>query len=289
MKEKFCIVGLGLMGASLGLRIKQCLKNSEVVGISRSKEKLKKAIEKGIIDKGVELPPSDTQLLIFSTPVKTIPSLLKKLLPSISPQTIITDVGSTKNWLWEKISAFLPSSHTYIGSHPLCGSEKQGMDYANPEIFSHALCFITCLDFQNDKISKLKNFWESLGMKTILTTPEKHDLIVAFTSHLPHIIAVNLLNTLPDEFTHFTGEGFRDTTRIGEGGADIWEDILVTNIPNLLKSMEIFEKEWNRFKTALKKEEIKELLEKARKKRFLITTFDKTKLPLQSGNEVSFP
>ncbi len=262
----FTIVGLGFMGASLALRIKDCIPSSRIVGISRSREKALRAKKKGIIQDTGTLPPPDTDILIFATPIRSIPSLLKKLLPHISPSTLITDMGSTKEWIHKEISSFLPPEYTFIGSHPFCGSEKQGMEHANPEIFPGAWCFLT-LEKETGKVEYLRKFWEELGMKVKVISPEIHDRILAYTSHLPHVVAVVLINSLPQEYLSLTGTGFQDTTRIAGGGVDIWEDIISTNRENLLSAMEDFRKEWELVEKKISQNDISSILKKAKERR----------------------
>ncbi|MCD6219492.1 prephenate dehydrogenase [Candidatus Calescamantes bacterium] len=266
--KKLAIFGVGFMGGSLGLAFKKFFPEVEVLGLGRNKEKLKTAETLGIIDRAVEFPPSDTDILILAIPVRSIPEILKSLLPHLSPATLITDVGSTKSWLVECINRFIPSSHTFIGSHPFCGSEKQGMEASNPEIFPGSLCFITPEGKESvENIDFLKKFWESLGMKVISISPQEHDHIVAYTSHLPHFVAFTLANTLPARFSSLVGKGFLDTTRIARGGVEIWKDIFLTNKEELLKAIETFEIEWKEFKKRLKEEKnIDDLLHKARSK-----------------------
>ncbi len=266
--KKVAIFGVGFMGGSLALALKRKSPRIKILGLGRNKKKLQTAESLGIIDEAVEYPPADTDILILSIPVRSIPGVLKALLPRLSPAILITDMGSTKSWLAEEISGFLPPSYTFIGSHPFCGSEKQGMEAAKPDIFPGSICFITpaCQE-KEENIDFLKKFWESVGMRVISTSPQEHDHIVAYTSHLPHFVAFTLTNSLPDKFCSLVGEGFLDTTRIARGGVEIWEDIFLTNKKEMLKAITAFEKEWEDFKKKLQEEKgLGDIISKARSK-----------------------
>ncbi len=260
--KKVAIYGIGFMGASLSLALRKNFPEVRILGLGRNRKKLEKARRKKIISEIVEFPPEDTQIFILSIPVRNIPEILKKLINKISPYTLITDTGSTKLWLKEKIYKFLPSSYSYIGSHPFCGSEKQGMEEANPDIFQGSICFVTPEEEEEKgRVKFLRNFWESIGSKVILTSSSRHDEIVAFTSHLPHFVAVTLVNSIPEKLFSFTGSGFYDTTRIARGGVQIWEDIFLTNQKNLLEAVENFESELRKFKKEVKCGKIDKLLQ----------------------------
>ncbi|NOZ64803.1 MAG: prephenate dehydrogenase/arogenate dehydrogenase family protein [Caldiserica bacterium] len=225
------------------------------MGLGRNEKKLQAAESLGIIDEAVEHPPSDTDILVISIPVRSIPEVLKAMLPHISPATLVTDMGSTKSWLVEEINSFIPPSHTFIGSHPFCGSEKQGMEAANPDIFPGSICFITpARQEKEENVAFLRKFWEGVGMRVISTSPEEHDHILAYTSHLPHFVAFTLTNSLPDKLCSLVGKGFLDTTRIARSGIELWEDIFLTNKKEMLKAISSFEKEWREFKKRLQEE-----------------------------------
>ncbi len=266
------IVGVGMMGGSLALAIKRKGLAEKVVGVGRDRRKLRETQRKGVIDEfTIHKVPSSSQLLVFATPVRVIPELLRNFLPQLRSSLLITDMGSTKAWLMGEIGKFLPPHLTFIGSHPLTGSEKQGAKFADPKIFSGNWCFITPFsEEKREKVEVIKNFWESLTLKCLILSPEEHDELVARISHLPHVLASLLAVSTEEKFLPFAGRGYRDTTRIAEGSVEMWRDILITNQENILTSMDSFERKWQEMKEALKKgdiQKIEELLQEGKRKR----------------------
>ena len=280
------IVGMGLIGGSVGLAVKKRNLTNKIIGISRSETSLQKALKRGAIDE-IALDKSKVKaadFVILATPVGKIVPLIKELLPYLKKGTIITDVGSTKKEIMDEIRTFLPDSINFIGGHPLTGSEKNGVEFADADLFEKSICFL--VPYNNSKgieksLGKLKGFWKAVGACPVVISAEEHDFIVAGISHLPHIVAVALVNSISDvdwkgkKLTEFAGQGWRDTTRISGGLPEIWIDILSSNRDKLLMFMEKFDKEWKRIKKSLEEMKFKNLnaiLEQAVKKSHSVLT-----------------
>lgn len=263
------IVGVGLIGGSIGLAVKKRKLADKVIGLGRSELSLKKALKKKAVDE-ISLDKSkvkDADLVILAVAVSKIIPLIKELLPHLKEGTIITDVGSTKKKIMDEMEKTLPSNVCFIGGHPLSGSEKSGVEFADADLFKKSICFL--IPGNNIKteesLRKLKSFWKALGARTIMISSDEHDFIVAGVSHLPHIVAVALVNSVSGvswgnkKITEFSGQGWRDTTRISRGSPEIWVDIFSSNRNKLLLFMKKFEKEWKIIKRSLEKKDFQKL------------------------------
>jgi prephenate dehydrogenase len=173
---------------------------------------------------------------------------------------LLTDVGSVK----EPICQALSNVSQFIGSHPIAGSHRQGFEAADPSLFEGRMCVLTpVLDTLDSQLARLTRFWQALGMQTIQMSPVAHDASLAMTSHLPHVVAAALAMTLTDENRPFIGSGFRDTTRVAAGGADLWTDILLNNAGHVIEGIDAMQRMLQSFREALRTEDsrlIRELL-----------------------------
>jgi len=240
--KKITIVGVGLIGGSLGLAIKEQRLADKVTGYFRDKEKLAFGIQNGYVDEGsTDFIKSikDADLIILCSPVRDIISKLEIIKKNSSHKTLVTDTGSTKNEI-----AKAARGMNFIGSHPLAGSEHSGMHHARKDLFKNALCVLTPDGKKNQPALKvLKKFWASLGARTCVTTPEKHDHLLAFVSHLPHAIAFSLIHSIPDPYARFSAGGLKDTTRIALSSPELWSDIFLSNKKELSTAIRAFKKE----------------------------------------------
>jgi len=257
--ERVGIVGVGLIGSSFALAMKErkCVK--EVWGYSLTGRSAKKALELGIIDKQADLLSQlakNCNLILVSTPVLSIPEILKALSKDVDENVLVTDGGSVKNFVKE-CSAFFKYNN-FVGSHPIAGTEKSGPEAGFSSLFDGGMCIITPLPTTSKKNTDLvKKVWEVLGMNVVAMTPEEHDLVMAEVSHMPHAVAFSLVSAVKDKsfqgrrVTSFAGGGFRDFTRIAKSDVTMWADIFLSNKQNLLASLEDFERELNLFRRAL--------------------------------------
>lgn len=240
--RKISIIGIGLMGGSLGLAIKKQNVAREIVGFSHTAASVNYALEHKIIDQiapDLKTAVHNADLVILAAPVKTIMNLLPMIAPHLSRYCIVTDVGSTKASIVQAAQKSLLSYPMFVGSHPLAGSEKKGTTHASAELFEGAVCIMTPTD-QTNRLAKekVKHFWINLGTQVKFLTPDQHDKILAYISHLPHLIAYTLVETIPAEYLEFSAQGLKDTTRIASSSPQMWNDICLANPKNIVKSID---------------------------------------------------
>lgn len=268
--NKVAIVGVGLIGGSIGLALKKQRLCEQVVGVSRHKKNLLLAKKKQAIDSGslgLDIIKG-ADLVILAVPVKTIIDLAPKICAIVGKDCLITDVGSTKEEIVSNLSKIFPN---YLGSHPLAGSQKRSIINAHPDIFKNSLCILTpTKNTSRAVLNKLNLFWRRLGARTVLITPSFHDKILSFVSHLPHITAFSLIGIVPPGFLRFASTGLKDTTRIAASDSELWADIFLSNQKNVLKSIESLEGQLKKIKSSIKrrdKEALSRIFQLAKKKR----------------------
>lgn len=255
--RKVAIIGVGLIGGSIGEAIKRKGLVDTVVGIGRRASSIKEALRRGAIDEGtldLRKGVRGADLVIIATPVSLIPKLAKKIAGSLKEGCIITDVGSTKAEIVRSLERIVPKGALFAGSHPLAGSEKRGVKFAREGLFKGSIVIITKTNkTKKSALDKLSGFWKSLGAgRIVIKSPEEHDRIVAEISHLPHIAAAAMVNTAGDRSLEFASSGFKDTTRIAASDPDIWRDICVTNRKQILKALERYERNIVKLKKLIK-------------------------------------
>ncbi len=259
MFQQITILGPGLLGASLAMAVKERGLAARVVTWSRRPESRAKCLNQSWCDAVLDTPEQavvGSDLVVICTPVQTIVPLLVQIRPALATDALITDVGSTKSLICrEARSALEGHSATFLGAHPMAGSEQAGMKHAQSDLFEKAACMLTPLDQASSAaIVKLSAFWETLGMTVSIVSPEKHDEIVAHVSHLPHLLASTLcgyLATQDDTWRTLAGGGLRDTTRVASGDPQLWKQILEQNSDEVLRAIEGFEQQLHHLKTAL--------------------------------------
>jgi prephenate dehydrogenase len=250
--QQIAIVGAGLLGGSIGLAAKERCLCSEVVGVGRARGSLDEARRLGAIDRAttdLRAGIAKADLVILCTPVRHILSILPDVLKAVRPEALVTDVGSTKMSIvrcGEEIAAQL--GKRFVGSHPMAGSEKSGVRHAKPGLFEEATCFVTRTpSTPGDAFARICEFWRSLGSRLVVSRPDRHDQLVAMISHLPHLVAVSLVravDSLKEDknlIKGIIGNGFRDTTRIACGNAQMWEDICAENTGEIERMRAVFE------------------------------------------------
>ena len=271
--NKVAIIGTGLIGGSMALAIKKKCLAHQIIGVSRHKNTLIWGKKSHVIDKGSQNLSiiQDADLVVLATPVNTILKSADIILKFIRKDSIVTDVGSTKKEIVSKLSKIFPN---YVGSHPLAGSEKRGLTNASTYIFKNSLCILTPTKNTTPKaLKKIKNLWNKLGARVIFLDPDTHDRILSFVSHLPHVIAFSLIDIVPDKYLKFGATGLKDTTRIALSDSRVWVDIFLSNRENMLKSIESFQNNLSRIKSAINKRDERTLikiLKKAKGKREIL-------------------
>ena len=260
--KKLLIFGVGLIGGSVALKAREQKLFSEIVGVSRAGgTDLNYLVENNMLDyvsSNTSKDISSADMILIATPVAQINSILKTIYPHLSETTIITDVGSTKlNVLNEAKLNLKDKYNQFIGSHPIAGSEKNGAKAAELDLFKNKNIIITEENLSStDDLKKLTSFWSSLGGIVSKMTAEDHDQIFSTVSHLPHLLAFNLVNLInkkknKEVLLNFAASGFRDFSRIAASSPEMWRDICLANKESILQDLILFEKEINELKTFL--------------------------------------
>lgn len=276
MKKLFnnvAIIGVGLIGGSMALGIKKKGLASRIIGVSRHKSTLIWANKNRVIDKGSQdlRIIQDADLVILATPVNTILNLADLISKFIKEDCVVCDVGSTKAEIVSKLSNIFPN---YVGSHPLSGSEKRGIQNASADIFKNSVCILTPTNNTNPMaLNKIRRMWRELGARVVLLPPDKHDRILSFVSHLPHIVAFSLIGIIPDEYLRFGSSGLKDATRIALSDSQLWTDIFLSNKKYVMKAIGLLHGNLSQIESAIRKRDRKLLtrtLREAKEKRGIL-------------------
>ncbi len=272
--NKVCIIGIGLIGGSIGIDIKTRKLARQVVGLVRRRETIDQSLQKEAVDSAVldmETGVKDADLVILAMPISVMPQIARLVRKYIKKDTIVIDIASVKGELVSDLEEILGVN--YVGTHPMAGSDKKGVMQARKGLFEGAVCIITPTAKTKPVFLKtVRDFWGRLGARVIIMSPAEHDITVALASHLPHLLAACLVNTAASQpqVLSCAGSGFRDTTRIAAGQPALWKDILYGNRREIVDGIDKFEKELAKMKSFLKagrQEDIFNQLEKARKTR----------------------
>ena len=260
--RKITIVGVGLLGGSIGLAARQRRLAGEVAGFVRRAASLKDCEKAGAVDfatTNLLAAVSNADLVILCTPLAQMHSLAQQILPALKRGAIVTDVGSVKAGVVRELESIIAKAGAhFIGSHPMAGGEKMGVLAARADLFECAVNILTPTKKYNvAAIRKLERFWKSLGTRTLRLDAAQHDLLVSRTSHLPHVTAAALANLVlnpaqPKTQAALCATGFRDTTRIASGSPEMWRDIALANRKNLCRSVDTFMAELKKLQVALK-------------------------------------
>jgi prephenate dehydrogenase len=261
--KKVTLVGVGLLGGSLGLALKQRRLAVSVAGFVRRAASVKECERAGAVDlatRDLHEVVAGADLIVLCTPIAQMRALVQRMLPSIEAGAIVTDVGSVKASVVSDLESLVTKAGAhFVGSHPMAGAEKTGVAWARADLFTDAVCVITPTPNSNRAaLRHVEQLWKAVGARLLRLTPDLHDELVGRSSHLPHVLAAQLANSVLDP-THpkqqalLCANGFRDTTRIASGSPEMWRDIALANRDNLLSALRSFEGELARFKAALKK------------------------------------
>jgi prephenate dehydrogenase len=231
--ETVAIIGVGLIGGSIVAALKERDCVGRVIGCGRNMERLQAAQNAGLLDEittKISVAASQANLVIVCTPVNRIVEDVQSAAAHARPGTIITDGGSVKAAICDQLATGLPEGVTFVGSHPLAGSEKQGFEHARSDLFDGRLCVVTPVENTPDEaIAHIRAFWAGIGATVVELSPRAHDRILAKTSHVPHAAAAALAGLLEEADRPFAASGFRDTTRIAAGDPALWTAILLAN------------------------------------------------------------
>jgi prephenate dehydrogenase len=241
------IIGVGLLGASCALALKGRGLCGTVCGYGRKEANLRQAKDRGIIDEySLEIRKAceHADLVILSTPVGSFKKIVREIRDVLKKNTLITDVGSVKGHLVKELEELMPEGVRYVGSHPIAGSDRSGIGNARADLFDGVSCIVTpSACSEKNAVQQITTLWESCGANVEIMDPMRHDEIYAAVSHLPHLIAYALVNTVDDsnaEYLKYAGPGFKDTTRIALSSPEMWRDISLLNRNNLIALIERF-------------------------------------------------
>jgi prephenate dehydrogenase len=278
--RKITIVGVGLLGGSLGLAIKRRRLAKEVVGYVRRAASVAECQKLKAVDlatRDVRQAVNGADLIILCTPLSQMRPLIRQMLPSLKRGAIVTDVGSVKASVVRELESLLANaSARFIGSHPMAGSEKTGVSAARADLFANAVCVVTpTRRSEKAALRQVECFWKAVGSRLLRLTPEAHDVLVSRSSHLPHVTAATLANfnlhpARPESQALLCANGFRDVTRIASGSPEMWCDIALANRRNLVCALEAFIGDLRRLQRRLNRADakaIKKFFERAKQRR----------------------
>lgn len=247
--NRIAVLGVGLLGGSFALALRKRGLCRTITGYSRSAETLRKAVEMGIIDAAAADPASacrEADLVLVAVPVGSFLDLIEKARPGLRKGAVVTDVGSVKGRLVFDMEAAMPEGVHFVGSHPITGSDRSGVEHADAGLFDGARCIVTPTEGTDpaalDAVSAL---WKALGSDVVFLDPDVHDRIYAAVSHLPHLVAYAVMSAVAEidpASLGYAGNGFRDLTRIAASSPELWADISLMNRENLLAHLGTFEK-----------------------------------------------
>ncbi|PLX99728.1 MAG: prephenate dehydrogenase/arogenate dehydrogenase family protein [Desulfuromonas sp.] len=255
---RLAIIGVGLIGGSLSLALKEAGVVGEVVGCGRGKPNLEKAIELGVIDRYTRDPAeavAGADVIFLATPVKTLGTVTEEMLPGLKPGAIITDGGSVKGEVIEMIEPLLPEGVHFVPGHPIAGTENSGAEAAFATLYRGRRCILTPTDNTDPQaLALVEKMWQIAGSEGVMMGQEKHDRVLAAISHLPHMVAYSLVNAVgsydhyEENILEYSAGGFRDFTRIASSDPIMWRDIAETNRDALIEMMEQFERFFSELK-----------------------------------------
>jgi len=246
--ERISLIGLGLMNASLAGAIQNAGLAVEVVGYARRQETCDAALAAGYVSSAstdLSQAVAGADLIILGTPVLAMEQVVRDMADALQPGALITDQGSTKTWLVEALTPLASEAGAqFIGSHPMCGSAKQGLESAKPEIFNGSPLILTPTSSSSpDLVDRLTRFWKALGMRVLVMEAALHDELVAEISHVPHLLATALALSAAQhpeagkQLNEVVGTGFEGMTRMAAGSPDMWHDIVHTNPEPIVASL----------------------------------------------------
>jgi prephenate dehydrogenase len=253
--NRVAIIGLGVIGASLGMALRDARPDLEVVGIDTDPVSMEKALEMQAINSfQLDWDFSGCDVVFIATPLRTIPQVLLQIRDTLSPDTIVTDVGSVKSWVMKQYEEYLPPWVTGIGGHPLAGSDRSGVTGADRYLLQNAVYVLTPMaSTPSSKVEYLKGLLVETGAQPVIMEAIEHDQMVSKVSHLPHLLAASLMNNLEQHqgALRLAAGGLRDTTRIAASNPLLWEDILLLNSEAVTAEIHSLISQLNRYLQAI--------------------------------------
>lgn len=275
--KQITIIGVGLIGGSIGLAVKERRLAARIIGVTAHRSTLKKALKHQAIDSGtldVRKSVLDSDMIILATPVDKILNTLEIIKPYLKKGCIVIDVASVKGVIVGAAEKIAGTKVYFVGTHPMAGSEQRGIDKADGDLFKNVPCILTPTAKTNTKaLRAIFNFWKAMGSKMYILSPSEHDKKICNISHLPHIVASALSLTLNPSSAKFASTGFRDTTRIASSDPGLWISILLANRGNVAKDIENYLSRLEEIRSSIvhkDKTRLKKLLLTAKKKRDML-------------------
>ena len=278
--DTVCIIGTGLIGGSLALAIRQAGFCKEIIGAGRTEATLIKAVELGVIDRydtNITHAAQDADIVVVCVPLGAMHAVFEQISAAELENTIITDAGSAKQSVIDEAElVFGEKFRNFVPGHPIAGTEQSGVGAAFPELYQNRRVILTPTESTSfDALEKIRAMWQSAGAEVETMSAEHHDLVLAGTSHLPHLLAfglVDCLNNLEDvdEIFRFAAGGFRDFTRIASSDPVMWRDICLSNRDEVMVMMRRYSVEMEKMYKALEAgdgEKLREIFERAKKAR----------------------
>jgi len=248
MFERIALIGIGLIGSSIAHAARRGKLARSIVGSARTAETVETAKRLGIVDAGYESATQAVRgadLVVLCAPVGVCGAITREIAPALAKGAIITDVGSVKGSIVRDMAPHIPKGVHFIAGHPIAGTEQSGPEAGFPELFDGRWCILTPEPGTDEKaVEKLKRFWQALGSNVEIMDAQHHDLVLAITSHVPHLIAYNIVNTAAhlervtdSEVIKFSAGGFRDFTRIAASDPTMWRDVFLNNKEAVLEML----------------------------------------------------
>jgi cyclohexadieny/prephenate dehydrogenase len=261
--DRVALIGLGLIGSSLGHAMKRGRLAGHVAGYARSEATRKRALELGFIDSiqgSAAEAVEDADLIVVCTPVGALGQVASEIEPHLKKGAILTDVGSVKLAVIRDMSPYVPDGVHFIPGHPIAGTEESGPDAGFAELFDGRWCILTPVPgTDQDAVEKLSAFWSDCGSRVDVMEPKHHDMVLAIVSHLPHIIAYNIVGTASDletvtqsEVIKYSASGFRDFTRLAASDPTMWRDVCLNNKEPILEMLTRFSEDLTALQRAIR-------------------------------------
>ncbi len=294
MFKKVCIIGCGLIGSSIARAIKKNNLAKKVVSSNRSNVTNKSIIKLNIVDEATsdtKKITKDSDLIIIATPLSSYKEIILKIKNSLKSGAILTDVGSVKKNVISIVEKYIPKNISWISSHPIAGTEESGPESGFSELFKNRWCILTpSKQAKVQDIKLLETFWKKIGSRVDVMSAKEHDYILSITSHIPHLIAYNIVNTTLNikknkgkDIVKYSAGGLRDFTRIAASNPIMWRDIFIQNNKNTSKMIDKFIDNLKDLKKAIKKKDEKKL------ERIFIKTKKIRKEIIQAGQDIGKP
>jgi len=272
MFKKVCIIGCGLIGSSIARAIRKQNLSTKIVSSNRSDSVNKKVIELKIVDDSnsdTKKMAEGSDLIIIATPLSSYEDVILKIKDSLKDGSILTDVGSVKENVISSIEKNVPKNVSWISSHPIAGTEESGPEAGFSELFENKWCILTPSKKTNDEdIKLLETFWKKIGSKVDIMDAKQHDYILSITSHMPHLIAYNIVNTTlnaqdkkESDVVKYSAGGLRDFTRIAASNPIMWRDVFIQNKRNISNMIDNFIANLEDLKKVIENEDGKKLEE----------------------------